>query len=309
MEATYENNERSTAEQIAIGLGWFSIGLGLAELASPGIVARLIGISESDRSRSTLRFFGLREIASGVAILAQPSDPKWLWNRVSGDMLDLAAMGAADKTDGGRTAMGAAAVLGVTALDLYCASQLQAQSHSSSGDATPVRTTNVVTVNKPAEAVYHFWRNFQNLPRFMKHLEAVQVKDETHSHWIARAPFGRVVEWDAEIVADEPNRRIAWRSLPGADVDNQGEVRFEEGTAGRGTIVRVEVAYNPPAGAVGAMAAKLTGEEPGQQIYDDLRRFKQILETGEVIHSDASIHESMHPAQPAGQVPADLAIR
>ncbi|HYO82561.1 MAG TPA: SRPBCC family protein [Bryobacteraceae bacterium] len=297
---------RSAAEQIAVGLGWFSIGLGLAELASPSSVARLIGIDDNDTSRSTLRFYGLRELGAGIAILAQPSNPKWLWSRVAGDAVDLASMGAATKTDPGKTTIATAAVLGVTALDVYCATQLSAQSTS---ETEPVSTVNTVRVNKPVEAVYHFWRNFENLPRFMKHLERVEVIDDRRSHWVARAPLGRTAEWDAEIVADQPGSLIAWRSLPGSDIDNSGQVRFERATGGRGTIVRVELQYTPPGGSVGALAAKLTGEEPAQQIYEDLRRFKQIVETGEVIHSDASIHTRMHSAQPTEKVYEDLAVR
>jgi uncharacterized membrane protein len=146
--------------------------------------------------------------------------------------------------------------------------------------------------------VYSFWRNFENFPRFMSHLESVQASGD-RSRWRAKAPFGGTVEWEAEIVVDRPNEEIAWRSLKGALVPNQGSVRFTPAPGGRGTEVRVELQYEPPAGVVGAAIAKFFGEEPKQQIQGDLRRFKQMMEPGEVLHSDASIHRGMHPARPS----------
>ena len=138
------------------------------------------------------------------------------------------------------------------------------------------------TINKPAEELYTFWRNFENLPRFMIHLESVRALDDQRSHWVAKAPAGTSVEWDAEIVEDRPNELIAWRSLPNADVDNHGTVRFKPAPGGRGTEVHVALTYRPPAGAIGAAVAKLFGEEPGQQIAGDLLRFKNLMEAGEI---------------------------
>lgn len=145
-----------------------------------------------------------------------------------------------------------------------------------------------ITVNRPAAELYQFWHDFENLPRFMQHLVSVQVHGEKGSHWTAKAPAGATVEWDAEIVADRPDELIAWRSLPGAAVENAGAVRFAPAPGGRGTEVRVELQYAPPGGALGATVAKLFGEEPAQQVADDLRHFKQVLETGEIAQSDAS---------------------
>jgi len=139
-----------------------------------------------------------------------------------------------------------------------------------------------VTINKSPAELYHFWHNFENLPRFMEHLEAVQVLDAKRSHWVAKAPAGRTVEWDAEITQDEENALIAWRSLDNADVSNTGSVRFQPLPGGRGTEVDILVRYNPPGGVLGALVAKMFGEEPAQQIGDDLRRFKQLMEAGEI---------------------------
>ncbi|WP_322744558.1 SRPBCC family protein [[Phormidium] sp. LEGE 05292] len=148
-----------------------------------------------------------------------------------------------------------------------------------------------VTINKSPEELYRFWHNFENLPTFMKHLKSVRVSDQKRSHWIANAPMGNSVEWDAEIINDQENHLIAWASLEGADVDNSGFVRFQPAPEGRGTEVKVVMEYNPPAGALGAAIAKLFGEEPEQQIGDDLRRFKQLMEAGEIATTEG---------QPAG---------
>ena len=139
-----------------------------------------------------------------------------------------------------------------------------------------------VTIDRPVEELYAFWRNFENLPRFMLHLEAVHTTDEQRSHWVAKAPAGTSVAWDAEVVDERPNELIAWRSLPGADVPNAGRVRFRAAPRGRGTEVEVVLEYDPPGGILGVGVAKLLGEEPDQQVAGDLRRFKNIMEAGEV---------------------------
>ncbi|MGH9631299.1 MAG: SRPBCC family protein [Bryobacteraceae bacterium] len=139
-----------------------------------------------------------------------------------------------------------------------------------------------VTVNKGPEELYRFWRKLENLPHFMKHLESVEETGASGSHWVARGPAGTRVEWDAEIIAADENRRIAWRSLEGSDVDHTGSVEFRPAPGNRGTEVHVSMQYRPPAGALGKAFAWFWGEEPSQQIAGDLRRFKQLMETGEV---------------------------
>jgi uncharacterized membrane protein len=157
-----------------------------------------------------------------------------------------------------------------------------------------------VRINRPLEEVYTWWRDFENLPTFMRHLESVDVLDARRSHWKVKAPAGMTVEWEAEIVEDEPNRLIAWRSLPGADVENSGIVRFEAAPVGHGTQVTVSLRYEPPGGVVGRAFAKLFGEEPEQQVREDLRALRQVLETGEVTWSDA-LAAKVHPGQPPKQ--------
>lgn len=145
-----------------------------------------------------------------------------------------------------------------------------------------IKVEKTVTINQTPETLYRFWRNFENLPRFMKHLDSVRIQGDNNSHWVAKGPAGTHVEWDAEITEERENELIAWRSLPGAQVENAGEVRFVRAPGDRGSEVHVTLSYNPPAGAVGALVAKLFGEEPSQQVAGDLRRFKNIMEAGEI---------------------------
>ena len=164
-----------------------------------------------------------------------------------------------------------------------------------------------VTIKRPVGEVYAFWRDLTNLPAFMYHLKSVEPTGNGRSHWTANGPAGATVDWDAELVEDTPDQRIAWRSLEGAKVSNSGSVTFTPAPGGDGTEVRVELSYDPPGGALGKVVAKLFGEEPQQQISDDLRRLKQVLETGEVVHSEGSPEGTrtgrllkQRPAEPVG---------
>ncbi|WP_225894436.1 SRPBCC family protein [Atlanticothrix silvestris] len=156
------------------------------------------------------------------------------------------------------------------------------QAQEAIGINQPIKVEKTVTINKSAEELYRFWHNFENLPTFMKHLKSVRVSNEKRSHWIANAPLGSSVEWDADILEDRENEFISWASVEGADVDNSGFVRFQKAPSDRGTEVKVVLEYNPPGGVLASVIAKLFGEEPEQQIGDDLRRFKMLMEAGEI---------------------------
>lgn len=145
-----------------------------------------------------------------------------------------------------------------------------------------IRVEKTVTINQPVEKLYSYWRNLENLPTFMEHLESVRSLDDRRSHWKAKAPMDLSVEWDAEIVEDRPNELIAWMSVAGADVQNSGFVRFKPAPGDRGTEVKVVLEYAPPGGALTAAVAKLFGEEPEQQVGDALSKFKQLMEAGEI---------------------------
>ena len=145
-----------------------------------------------------------------------------------------------------------------------------------------IQVTKVVTINRSPEELYGFWRNFENLPNFMEHLESVKVLENGTSHWVAKAPAGASVEWDAVIHNEKPNELIAWRSVDGSEVDNAGSVEFSPAAGGRGTEVKVIINYKPPAGKLGAVVATLLGESPRVQLEEDLNRFKQLMEAGEI---------------------------
>jgi uncharacterized membrane protein len=314
-EWTREGNGGPAAdgERLARALGVFSVGLGVAQILAPHGVARAIGLEEAEENRRTVRALGLREIATGVGLLTQQRPAAFAWGRVTGDAMDLALLGRAmvsGRNDNRRLAAAATAVAGVTVLDILASQRLARRSEARDIEGRPgaqgIRVRKAVTINRSPEEVYGFWRNLENLPRFMAHLESVSELDQRRSYWKVRAPLGTTVEWTAEIIEDRPNELISWRSTEQAQVPNSGTVRFTRAPGGRGTEVHLELSYDPPAGAVGAAFAKLMGREPSQQVDGDLRRFKQVMETGEVVHSDASIHAGPHPARPPEAVPSNL---
>lgn len=300
IQAPYSDG-KAKMNQLAKGLGWFSIGLGLAEILTPKRLSRWIGMG--DDHPTLLPMLGMREMAAGIGILRNEQPAGWLWARVAGDMMDLAVLGSgytSERAERDRLSAATAAVIGVTALDILCAQELgsgRPLSRYKQRDGS-IHVEKSLAINRPIDECYRFWRDFRNMAQFMYHLQEVRIVDEQRSHWIANGPAGYSVEWDAVIEEDRPNEKISWRSLEGADVENRGSVYFEPGPSGRGTIIRVSMDYRPPMGSFGALVASLFGEEPEQQVYDDLRRFKQIVETGEITKSDASIGKLPHPGQP-----------
>ena len=311
--------QEGNAEQLARFLGWFSIGLGVAEIVAPRQLAGLIGV---DHKPSVFRLMGLREIGSGVAILSQEQPASGVWSRVAGDMLDLALLSTrldSNNPEREKTLAATMSVLGVTAVDWYTAKRLSQASTRTNGGSenraggskdsvrdivesgSGIKVKSATTVGRPVSEVYGFWRNFENLPRFMSHLEAVQVLDDRRSHWSALGPAGIRVEWEAETIEDRPNELISWRSLPGGQVDTAGFVRFRPAPKDRGTEIVVEMRYDPPGGVVGASIAKLFGQSGQEVVTRDLQAFKNVMETGEVVHSDSSIYTSPHPARPPSE--------
>ena len=301
--------QRESSQQLAKALGWFSIGLGLAEVVNPRAIAGLIGVQDDTKTKNILRFYGARELAAGVGILSDSNRPAWLWARVAGDCLDLSSLFKAmvsDDNDRRRAFAATAAVLGVTIADVRCAMQMMNTDHAQARTGSDARArtesapiSSSIIIARSPEEVYAFWRDFSRLPEILDRLDSVQVIDDRRSHWKLSAPMGRTLEWDAETTADEPNTRIAWRSLS-TTTPHSGEVRFEPATGQRGTKVSVEI---QPAG-MGGSIGKLFGLVPEQHVKIALRNLKQLLELGEVVKSDASIHRGMYPAQPPAEYPA-----
>jgi uncharacterized membrane protein len=292
--AAHSQRQPDAIDRLARGLGWFSVALGAAELIAPRAVDDAIGAGNHP---AATRLAGLREIAAGVGLLTQPDPQPWLWARVAGDVLDIAVLGAAftraDDDERVRLAGAAAAVLGVTALDAYAARRSREQPRSAPGVVRrdgSVRVEHTFSVNRSPRDCYAMWRRFENLPRFMRHLTSVEARGVGRSHWTATGPAGSSVEWDAAITRDEPDALISWRSLEGSDIENAGAVRFVPAADGRGTMVSVTMQYRQPAGTLGVAVAKMLGEEPDRQVREDLRRFKQLLEAGEIPTTDGQPH-------------------
>ena len=278
----------------------FSLALGGAQLLVPDRIAQLVGIDQKSANRALLRFAGARELMHGSLMLGARRTGLAAGTRVAGDLFDLSLLGAAlknvDRRAKPKTVAATAAVLGVTALDVLAA----ARDKGTAGlGRRPLELTAAITIAKPVQDVYEHWHDLTNLPTFMAHLRSVRMTGDRLSHWVAQAPLGGTVEWDAEITEDVPGKVTAWRSLKGATVSNSGRVRFDPAPGDRGTEVRVELEYKIPGGKVGDLVAKMLGEQPKQQVEDDLRRFKQVLETGEVIRSDGSPDGHLAKAQAA----------
>ena len=269
------------------GLGVASAALGIPQVTRPAGFARSLGIGDAPRHRAVTELVGVRELTAAAGLLGRPH-PAWLWARVAGDAMDLTLVTRALRHHDGRglrrTVLTMAGLVVITAVDVYAAVTRTTRKET----AIPMQLTSTTTVTRPPEEVYDFWRQLDRLPTFMAHLDEVRATGGRRSHWKASAPFGQTVEWDAETTDDVPAQRIAWRSVDGADVPNSGEVRFVAAPGGRGTEVHVALSYEMPGGALGKAAAKYFGEEPSQQLDDDLRRFKQVMETGEVIRSDGA---------------------
>ncbi len=290
------NGSGGPKDPVARGLGTFSFALGVPQITAPGRMSRMIGVRDDARSRMWMRVVGVREIAAGIGIFSDRQPKEWVWARVAGDTMDLALLASALRSPGrsrrpGRTIAATGAVLGAFAADVYDGVRLMrgaGYGEAAEPHEQPMHIEATITVRRDPTECYAFWRDFERFPTFMAHLEDVSAGSGTLSHWKARGPIGMKVAWDAEMTDDVPGERITWRSVEGSRIENSGTVRFVPAPAGQGTEVHVELRYAPPAGAVGATIAKLFGEEPTIQIKDDLRRFKQIVETGEVVRSDGS---------------------
>jgi uncharacterized membrane protein len=280
----------SDEQRRARGLALFGLGLGTAQLVAPRGLNWIAGVHDRVHTRALQRVVGVREIAAGIAILGAPQPYPFVWSRVAGDAMDLAMLGlafASPRNKRGCLALTTLTIGGITAMDVLASLGCARRNGRLAPDGA-MRVRASVTVNRDPDDVYRYWRNFENLPSFLAHVESVTVLDDTRSHWVANAPGQSLVEWDAEIVADVPGTVLSWGSVVGSGIENSGRVEFVRAPRDQGTEVHVVIEYKPPAGALGAAVAKLFGEEPSQQIKDDLRRFKQVVETGEVMRSDAT---------------------
>jgi uncharacterized membrane protein len=285
------NSEQPDGSILSKGLGWFSLGLGIAELAAPRALARAIGVDPGGRTGAALRLMGAREVAAGLGVLARPRRALPLWARVAGNAIDLAFLAwafGAKRTHTQRLVGAIASVAGVTALDVIAGRRIARAEESA---VRPVRRA--ITIYRPAGDVYAFWRDLDQLPMFMTHLESVAELGGGRARFTAKLPVGGTVSWDTELTEDLPGERIDWCTVRGSKLPNRGSVTFRPILGGSATEVCVELQLGH--GAVAALAKLFAGAK----LMGDLRRLKQLLETGEIVRSDASVHAGPHPAQPA----------
>ncbi|HEY0318951.1 MAG TPA: SRPBCC family protein [Solirubrobacterales bacterium] len=317
----------STDERLAGFLACFSLGLGTLQLAAPDRVNELAGIRDDAEARRWQGIVGARELAAFALIEATGRRRAMpIWMRVAGDATDLTLLGLAwrgKRRNATRLGIAIGNVATITVVDLYTALRLSGRNSEEAHDRArerrqqpdqrangggPMHVKAAVTVKRAREDVYGFWRNFENLPTFMGHVESVENRGGRRTHWKVKAPVGTKIEWDAELEEERPGRLIAWHSLEGSGVENSGKVRFVDAPRNQGTEVHVEFDYDLPGGKVGELLAKAFGEEPTQQTKDDLRRFKQVMETGFVVRSEGSPegtsarrHIRQRPAQPLAE--------
>jgi uncharacterized membrane protein len=312
MTAIAKNGSAAPQDPMAKGLGVFSFALGIPQILMPGRVNRMIGVRDDAKSRMWMRAVGVREIAAGVGIFSERRPAEWIYARVAGDTMDLALLGSALRSRSeqpARTLAATGAVIGAFAADVMDSLRLTRGEDSEPMPDKPMHVRAAITVRQNAEELYAFWHDFERFPQFMAHLEEVRSTGPNMSHWKARAPLGLSAEWDAELTEDLPGQRISWRSAAGSKIENSGTVKFIPAPGDQGTEVHVELHYDVPGGAVGALIAKLFGEEPAMQIKDDLRRFKQIVETGEIARSEGTptgqIGRMMLKQRPAQPLPEE----
>jgi uncharacterized membrane protein len=277
------SDDAADATSLIRGLGWLGVTLGVTELAIPKALASAIGVD---------RAMGVREILSSLPILIRPEHPAPRWARIIGDAIDLGLLGLALGARGsGKRRLGFALgmVAGVAALDVI---SVRRKAHARR--VAPVVAA--VTINKPPREVYEFYRKLEQLPRFMDYLVSVEQHANRRSTWTARLPVGGTVSWEAEILEDRPGEVLSWRSIEGSPVQTRGRVTFTRAPGRDATEVRVELHLGILGRGPSATLARLFAKP---QVKGDLRRFKQVIETGEVLYSDSSIHRRPHPAQPS----------
>lgn len=256
-------------------VGWLSIGLGAGALIAPKMICRLVGLG---RREEVIRAVGVRELACGAGILLGKNPLPWSCARVVGDIMDIGLL--AGDTSGRPSSLNrtiaTSVISGISLFDLAAVKESYR-----AGASTPLSIRRTLTINKPREELYSFWRTLSNLPHVFSHVVSVEELDEKTSHWIVKGPGGKEIEWRAEITEERENEVLSWRTLDGASVPNAGSVTFRDAPY-RGTEVTVDLEYDPPLRLAGVALATLLGEEPEQQLKSDLRQFKQLMEAGEV---------------------------
>lgn len=259
-----------------------SVLSGAALLGWPGPLSRFYGTP-----RPLARWLGARDLLTGALMLVPATSRPATLSRAVFDAAD-GVLVAVSRQGGSRVTAGrVAGAFGLAAAGFLASRPAEGprpRVHLTSGTLPDgqVRVRRTVYIHRTPMEVYAWWRDLEHLPLAMQHVESVEVLDRKRSHWVANGPGGLRIEWDAEITDDEPGRLLSWRSLPGSNLESAGVVRFIEAPGGRGTELMVALSFTPPAGAVGRAIARLPGEKPSALLREDLRRVRQLLETGEI---------------------------
>ncbi|HEY8598046.1 MAG TPA: SRPBCC family protein [Thermomicrobiales bacterium] len=268
------------SDKTARALGWFSIGLGLAEAVATRRLGRTLGLESYG---GLIRAFGAREIATGVGILATNDPTPGIWARVGGDALDLATLGVAlRRTTGkrGRVVAALGTVAAITAVDLACARQLSKK--GGEGDAPAAAQERSLSIGRSADDLYRLWREPGTLSTIMASIGEVIALDHERSRWTITGPLRRTMTWETEIVEERPGEMLRWRSVAGAQVGSEGLVRFRPAPGDWGTEVTLRLQIEPPRGPVGAIALRVARGGARLLLGQALHRFKSLAETGEV---------------------------
>ncbi len=275
---SWQERVRSTA--VPQTLGWLSVALGLGGLLAPRTMGRLSALSGRE---PLLAAVGARELVSGIGLLTRRDKAPWLWARVAGDAVDLAILGLASRQRGSGAARAAstAVVAAITAADVVAAVAHQRTSLQAS-PSRDVYLERSIIVNKTPRECYDWWRDLRNMPRFTRNLERVIPLDEKHSQWVSKDFGGTRVQWRARINEDIPGERILWSATQDSSFAHAGSVTFAPATGGRGALITVSIHYHVPGGRIGAALAQFLGPDPMGEVRENLRRFKQLLETGEI---------------------------
>lgn len=304
----FRHIESGNRERVARGLGYFSIGLGLTEVAATDKLAESIGIA--DLPLGVMRVMGIREIANGIGILAAPREPRWMWSRVAGDAIDLTLLLLAlvsPRTSRKRLTGALVAVAGVTLLDAVCARLLSRRPYRKVSrkwltGGRGLRIQKSISINSSPADLYRFCREPSNLARIATSVQSVTADGDRQLRWRVRRPGESPIEWRTQIIDDRPNELISSRLLDSAPIEVSGSIRFSPGPDNRGTIVRVEILRRPLTAGIGT-SLQVLGSRMEFYVSEALRRLKALMETGEIPTT-----KGQPSGRPPGLVPVDQEV-
>lgn len=278
IHADASSTSATSAAQLSEVLGYVGVGIGIAELLMPRAVAQTTGLPPR-----LVRKLGTLEIITSAGILLRPQQSAWRWSRVAGDLFDLYLLAKSGRLLlNNRLPIITALLAGMTALDVLAAIDSGQQNTTQSDLRSGIRIHKSLSVQRTAEECYRFWRNFENFPQFMHYVQSVQVVDTTHTHWRFRTPQGQQVEWTIELFSDIPSQQLGWRTLADAPIEHVGIVKFSPAYGNTSARLDIEIIYKKSVGKTDHALSQLFAEAPSEQWDEDLRRFKQLIETGEI---------------------------